>query len=87
MSKFINWDLIQELYRWEKSDSDYWIQEMMTEKTLSEMGWTDTREPTSSEYKKMWALSIQVARLKDDTGMNEKLQWGYDLIDKHLGQR
>ena len=83
MSNFINWDLIQELYKWRKHESDYWIQEMMTERTFSEMGWTDTRKPTNSEYKKMWALSVYVAKFKDDTEMNEKLQWGYDLIDEY----
>ena len=83
MSKFINWDLIQELYKWRKEESDHWIQEMMTEKTFTEMGWTDTREPTNLEYKKMWALSVYVAKFNDDTEMNEKLKWGYDLIDKH----
>ena len=80
MSNHINWDLINNLYNIEQI---YFIMEVMVEQSLRNSGWVQDRAVTRLEYKKMWAVSACCEPLSDlDT--NKKIQWGYDIIDKHF---
>jgi len=81
MNSKINWNLISELYKVRVEDIHF-IQQAMIEKSLLNAGWVQDRSPTRSEYKKVWAIAVSFD--EDGKGMLDKLQHGYEVIDRHF---
>ena len=86
MNTYINWNLICELYEFEKDKFDI-IQETLTEELLVNVGWSQNKTVEAHQYKKMWAISVCCDSEVSDKKADKKIQWGYDIIDKHLNSR
>ena len=76
----INWALIAMLYSVEHID---FVQELITINMLTNCGWSKNRIVSISEYKKMWAVSVSLESFATSEEMTQKMQWGYDIIDKY----
>lgn len=81
---YINWNLISELYDLPVKEIDM-IQEVMTKAALANVGWKKDTPVAAHQYKKMWAITACCEPLSD-VETDRKIQWGYDIINKHMTQ-